>query len=527
MTSGAARRTVRDVAAADHIAPGFTPSTRARLVGGAVFAAVVQVAITLVVSGHQPESRSMDVFAVALLLIGPAGLLLRYRSPALGYVLAFVPTMTYVLLDYPMGPVFTALLIAYVNAAMRGHRRLAWTGLAVGYVLSAWVAPWLADDEPWPLWGAAIGLAAWLLVLAVGTELAQSWLDRAAERAQARAEEERRLAGEERLRIARELHDVLAHDISLISVRAGVALHLVDTQPERLDVEQVRSALAAIKDASKDALGELRSVLDVLRNGDREAAPLAPTAGLSDLDALVERARGTGLDVDVERPDDLATDLPAGVSLAAFRIVQEALTNVVRHAAARHATVRLRRSDDVLEVQVDDDGAGLGAGTGAGLGAGTGLGAGGGGGTGVGAGTEHAGRAGTGADADRAAGTAVVRVDSPGGGGGRGIAGMRERAHALGGTLEAGPRPGKGFRVRARFPVRDDERDQRGESRDDQRDDAGDGVGDQLDDGRGVPRDHGRDDHPDDRPHGRREDGRGDRRNHARDDELDHGRGDA
>ena len=316
-------------------------------------AAVVQVAVTLVASGHQPDSRSMDVFAVALLLIGPAGLLLRYRSPALGYVLAFVPTMAYVLLDYPMGPVFTALLIAYVNAAMRGHRRLAWAGLAVGYVLAGWVAPWLADDGPWPQWGAAIGLAAWLLVLAVGTELAQSWLERAAERAQVRAEEERRLAGEERLRIARELHDVLAHDISLINVRAGVALHLVESQPERIDAEHVQSALAAIKDASKDALGELRSVLDVLRHGDREAAPLAPTAGLSDLDVLVDRARGTGLHVDVECHDGLATGLPAGLSLAAFRIVQEALTNVVRHSGATHARVRLRRADDVLESRED------------------------------------------------------------------------------------------------------------------------------------------------------------------------------
>ena len=212
---------------------------------------------------------------------------------------------------------------------------------------------------------------------------------------------------------------MLAHNISLINVRAGVALHLVDENPDAIDPEQVRPALAAIKDASKEALGELRSVLDVLRQG--ETAPLAPTAGLADLDGLAERARGTGLDVRVERvngdgravpADDITAGLPAGVDLAAFRIAQEALTNVVRHAAATRATVRLRRAPDLLEVQVDDDGTGAAA---APLGP-------------------------TGAGVDR-------------GEAGRGITGMRERAHALGGTAEAGPRPGRGFRVRARFPL--------------------------------------------------------------------------
>ena len=111
MTAGVTRRTVQDVTAADSLAPGFAPSTRARLVGGAVFAAVVQVAVTLLASGHQPASRSMDVFAVALLLVGPAALLLRYRSPDVAYVVVFVSTMAYVLLDYPMGPVFIALLM--------------------------------------------------------------------------------------------------------------------------------------------------------------------------------------------------------------------------------------------------------------------------------------------------------------------------------------------------------------------------------------------------------------------------------
>src|SRR5690606_16955950 len=144
----------------------------------------------------------------------------------------------------------------------------------------------LVTDDTWPNWAAAIALAAWLLLLGVGSELVGARLDRAAERAQAQAEEARRRVTDERLRIARELHDVLAHDISLINVRAGVALHLLDTAPDRVDPDQVRPALAAIKEASAEALGELRSVLDVLRRGDGDAAPLAPTAGLADLESL-------------------------------------------------------------------------------------------------------------------------------------------------------------------------------------------------------------------------------------------------
>ncbi len=251
------------------------------------------------------------------------------------------------------------------------------------------------EHETWPQWAFALGLLAWLLVLGAGAELLRSRLERRAEEAAARAEQAQRRASDERLRIAQELHDVLAHNISLINVQAGVALHLLDERPD-----QARPALRAIRDASKDALGELRSVLDILRAGG--AAPRAPTAGLADLDALVARTRGTGLDVEVAAPDGL-DGLPAGVDLAAFRIVQEGLTNVVRHAHATRATVRLTRSPGELVVEVDDNGRGP---------------------------------TGPGVDGD-----------------GRGLAGMRERARALGGSLEAGPRPGRGFRVRATLPL--------------------------------------------------------------------------
>ena len=204
----------------------------------------------------------------------------------------------------------------------------------------------------------------------------------------------RRKADEERLRIARELHDVLAHNISLINVQSGVALHLIDEQPE-----QARTALEAINKASADALHEVRSALNVLR-GSKEEPPRAPTAGLARLDELVSRAAAAGVGVSLEVQGD-RRPLPASVDLAAFRIVQESLTNIVRHAAAGSAKVQLTYGNGDLRLQIDDDGRGPGAQA----------------------------------------------------GGGSGIAGMRERATALGGELEAGPQPTGGFRVRARLPL--------------------------------------------------------------------------
>jgi signal transduction histidine kinase len=356
-----------------------------------------EILVVALAGMHQPEVRTLDAAGVALLAAGPAALVLRRYHPVACLALVMAATMGYWLTDYPRGPVFLALIVAYVNAAMRGHRRAAWGSLVVGWLIAAWLAP-VVHHDPVPDWPVAAGIGAWLLVLAAATELVRSQRERRAASEAARAEEARRAASEERVRIARDLHDVLAHDISLISVQAGVALHLLDEHPE-----QARPALQAIRDASGDALGELRSVLDILRQG--EAAPRQPTAGLRDLDALVARSRATGLDVVVEGADGLAAaHVPPGVDLAAFRVVQEALTNVVRHAGAGRATVRFRCADGTLVVQVDDDGVGPPAGD------------------------------------ERAPG-------------GRGIVGMRERARALGGDLDAGPRPGRGFRVRATFPL--------------------------------------------------------------------------
>lgn len=355
----------------------------------------VQLCATYLASRHQTDRRSLDLAALALLATGPAALVARRRHPGAVLVIAFLATFAYWALGYKRGPIFLALIAAYVNAVMAGRRLLAWLSIGVGYVSFLWLDELLVDQER-PTLAQAVGLAAWLLVLATGAEVVRARRERAAEAARSREEEARRRGSEERLRIARELHDVLAHNISLINVQAGVALHLMDERPE-----QARTALAAIKQASKEALGELRSVLGVLRQVDDEASR-APAPGLDRLDGLVSAAAAAGLPVRVE-VHGAPRPLPARVDVAAFRIVQEALTNVTRHAGRASATVRVAYGEHDLTVQVDDDGRGSPAG-------------------------------------------------EPSGGG-NGIAGMRERAAALGGHLEAGPGPGGGFRVLARLPL--------------------------------------------------------------------------
>jgi signal transduction histidine kinase len=403
------RRTVLSVAATD---PARVPRARAlpqllargRVLGRwwldvfpVLLVAILQVGGTAAAGHNQPERWSLDALGVALLLAGPAALLVRRRWPEVSLAVAFSAALAYWLTDYPRGPAgFPALIFALFNAVLAGRRAFAWSTLAVGYV-GFTVLPPLLHQESWSV-GSALALAAWLLVIGTVAEILRTRRQRQAELAHVQAEEARRRASEERLLIARELHDVLAHNISLINVQAGVALHLLDERPD-----QARPALTAIKDASKEALGELRSVLDVLRRSeDGATAPRAPTAGLRDLHGLVERTRSAGLDVTLDVSGD-ARPVPAGVDLAAFRIVQEALTNVVRHARTSTARVRLEYGDDQLTVQVDDDGVNV----------------------------------------------SVPPVAAAG----RGIAGMRERVQALSGTFEAGPRPGRGFRVRARFPI--------------------------------------------------------------------------
>jgi signal transduction histidine kinase len=388
----------------------------------ALVIAFVQVAGTIAYSQDEPPSPwAFDAFASVPLVAGPVALLFRRRWPEATLAVAFAAAAGYAASGYPRGPAgFPAFGFAVVSAIMMGRRAFAWGVLVVAYLAFTWL-PSLIPDEveaARSLADAAANLL-WLPLIGAAGEIARSRLERRAERAHAAREEARRRASEERLLIARELHDVLAHNISLINVQSGAVLHLLDERPE-----QARPALEAINQASEEALGALRSVLDVLRRGLGEDgapgesgawAPHAPTAGLRDLDGLVRRTRAAGLDLQLAI-EGKARPVRAGVDLAAFRIVQEALTNVVRHAGGdARATVRLVYAPTELVVQVDDDGKGV---------------------------ESASGRQPT--DSDR-----QIRRS------GRGIAGMRERVHALGGTFAAGPRPGRGFRVRARFPLQD------------------------------------------------------------------------
>ena len=203
------------------------------------------------------------------------------------------------------------------------------------------------------------------------------------------------------MRMARDLHDVVAHNISVINVQANTALHLMDRQPER-----ARTALTNINEVSKQALVELRSVLGVLRDVD-DMAPLAPSPGLARLGDLVNHAATAGLTVRILE-EGQPVPLPADVDLAAYRIVQEALTNSARHSGGDNATVRVAYGPDALVVEINDHGT-------------------------------------------------LPRPGRPpvqANGSGNGITGMTERATALGGTLRAGRRPDGGFEVRAWLPLR-------------------------------------------------------------------------
>jgi signal transduction histidine kinase len=239
---------------------------------------------------------------------------------------------------------------------------------------------------------------------------------RAEEAERTRDEVARRRAVEERLRIARELHDSLTHNISVICVQSGVAVHLA-----RKRGEEVSPALLAIQEASADAARELRTTLGVLRSEDD-----GDSSGLNHLDRLAARARAAGLPVTVN-VTGVERTLPPEVDQAAYRIVQEALTNVSRHAGPASAWVHLCYTPDALEIRVDDDGAGIGI---ANVNTNTNTNA-----NGNGNGTSNATSNGH---------SASNRL---------GLMGMRERVTALGGRLQAGPRDGGGFQVRAEIPA--------------------------------------------------------------------------
>ncbi len=363
-----------------------------------VTASFVEIGGTAAASQHESGYGTLGAAGIVLLALGIAALPFRRRYPVTVLGVTFATTLLYWSLGYPRGPVFVALVVAFVTVVLRGLRVIAAATVILGFLTFPWIG-YAIGRLPAPAVGNLVGLAAWLLVLLTLSELARNRRERAREAERAREEVGRRRAADERLRIAQELHDVVAHGMSLINLRAGVALHLLDTDPE-----QARAALSTIKDVSKDGLLELRSILGVLRQDD-EAAPRSPVPTLRRLDELVTRARDSGVHVKVQTDGDLE-HLPRNVDLAAYRIIQESLTNVARHSSRPDAIVRLCRRDGMLDIGIVDEGV--------------------------------AGRDGMDVNA-----------------GGHGIAGMRERAASVGGVLTAGPRVRGGFEVHATLPFGD------------------------------------------------------------------------
>jgi signal transduction histidine kinase len=327
-----------------------TLEDRVRRIALPVVLSLVAVGGSFGASRGQPESRDADWFMVVLLLIGSVSMYwLRTRPiPVLWATVA--STLVYMLMQYAYGPVIFAFVIAVFTNIRLGHRSAGWSALAALYLGHVGGRIILGISE--------LGIYQILLVgtcftvLGFVAELFRAHRDRVTAAARTRREAELRRAGEERLRIAQELHDVVAHHISLINVQASTALHLVDRQPE-----QAAPALSAIKDASKEALVELRSIVGILRQSE-ESAPRQPVPGLDRLDHLISRTSRAGLEVHTAVHGD-PRPLPSGLDRAAFRIVQESLTNVVRHAHATSATVRIQYGEHALVLQIDDDGQSL------------------------------------------------------------------------------------------------------------------------------------------------------------------------
>jgi signal transduction histidine kinase len=366
----------------------FRPPPAFALIAPVVISLLIQVPAAIGIAVWLHVGWVAGLAQLALAVIGPLALLASRRFP--GPTVAFVAAaaLADLLLGPDAGPPYVALAFAIVLAVVRGA--VVW---AVVSVFVAWVAAISL--------GAVIGLSWHPFRIALTTVLLAACFGIGAfvrvrrERAteyRAEALRRRQTAEErERVRIARELHDVIGHALSQINVQASVGLHLMDRDPE-----QARSALGSIKETSKTALEEVRSVLGVIRS--EADAPLAPQAELAEMPRLVAGVRAPGFDA--EFVDRLEGATPGrAVQFAAYRIAQEALTNVVRHAEATRAVVAVERLDDELLLTIDDDGGGL-----------------------------------------------------RGAPEGSGLLGMRERAALLGGSVEIGPSPRGGTRVTARLP---------------------------------------------------------------------------
>lgn len=351
-------------------------------------------------------TRTPGTLSLVLMLLGASALIFRRRAPWIVLAAACTFTVVDLITGEFRGSVVMSAVIALYTVAATTNRPTTWrvgvitmTGLTAVAMLAG-PLPWYAQEN--------LGIFAWTGMAAAAGDAVRSrraFVDAIRERAEraerTREEEARRRVAEERLRIARDLHDVVAHHIALVNVQAGVAAHVMDKRPD-----QAKEALSHVRDASRSALNELRATVGLLRQTGDPEAPTEPAPGLARLDDLVETFRHAGLPVEVAC-DETPADLSAGVDLAAYRIIQEALTNVQKHAGVgAKAEVSVVRVGPNVEVTILDDGGGE-----------------------------------------------KKEPGHEGDGGGHGLLGMRERVSALNGRCTAGPRYGGGFRVHAILPV--------------------------------------------------------------------------
>ncbi|MBG0823234.1 sensor histidine kinase [Planomonospora sp. ID91781] len=391
----------------------------------ALFITVMQVQGTMVRNAGEVVQRpltDLGNLGYVLLIAGGAVVAVRRRWPVPVFVAAALISLVYYTLDFPDGPGWLGLFVAFYTVAAYGdgRRSLVIVGVGASVLAVGWLVA-AADIEPRAAIGWVyfrIGVSVMSAALGESVRTRQVIAAEAQERAEAaertREEEARARVDAERLRIAREVHDTVAHAIAIINVQSGVTAHVLDKRPET-----AREALRVIEQTSSRALREMRAVLGVLRDGDGDDEGRAPYPGLGQIGELAAKAREAGLDIELEETSP-AAPLPGAVGSAVYRIVQESITNVVRHAGPTRVTIVLSPGIEDLEVRVTDEGRR--------------------------------------AAQDQESADPHLSVRHPGGTGGsagpgRGIVGMRERCRLLGGELHAGPIPGGGFEVRARLPV--------------------------------------------------------------------------
>src|SRR5690348_1455703 len=333
--------------------------------------------------------------AVLLVAVACLALAWRRRYPITVLAVSVAAVSAYSLLGYVNGASLVAPIIALYTVATQVSVRRAVVAavITLGILLTV-----TAANNPFGhISGGGYDIIPFMVAAALFAGIAvanrRAYVDSIRDRAE---QDARRRLDEERLRIARELHDVVAHTMATINVQAGVAAHILPTHPE-----VAAESLQAIKTASKEGLRELRAILNVLRQAD-DADPTQPAPGTAQLEDLIAGARRAGLETTLTVTGD-PVPLPAAVDLAAYRIVQESLTNAIRHAGPATAAVSLGYAHDELRIEVTDTGRGP--------------------------------------------------VPPAGHNGGHGLAGMRERAATVGGTLETGPAAAGGFRVAARLPL--------------------------------------------------------------------------